>query len=245
MERIRLIKLIGDVQVDEEPQKGIQDQTSSDVESSPKSWVVDKSKGSKNSENKESKKAKEFEDSSKKTDTIKNPQRRFRDFLAWGDIDPTVSSPQSENTSHSSKGTSEKTKNTDKDNSSSDSHYFNQEFLSFDFSRKLRSNKEQGRKIIGAVVGSFFIIIGLIYMLGSSVRVADNVVSGERVVISAFLILVGVLIMAAAFAHRLLEKSFLKNIHSELAETEKLYSEKKSQDKKEKQKDNIDEMDKK
>ena len=70
-------------------------------------------------------------------------------------------------------------------------------------------------------------------------------VAGERAVISAFLILVGVLIIAGVFARRLLEKSFLKNIHSELEEAEAPDSEKKSPDKKEKQKGNIEEMDKK
>lgn len=74
LERIRLIKLIGDVQVDEEPQKGIQDQTSSDVESSPKSWVVDKSKGSKNSENKESKKLKSLKTLLKRQTLLKIPK---------------------------------------------------------------------------------------------------------------------------------------------------------------------------
>nr|WP_243686805.1 hypothetical protein [Methanobacterium formicicum] len=99
--------------------------------------------------------------------------------------------------------------------------------MSFDFYRKLRSNKEQVLKIIGGLVGALFIIAGLIYILGSPVRVADNVVAGERAVISAFLILVGVLIIAGVFARRLLEKSFLKNIHSELEEAEAPDSEKK------------------
>ncbi len=149
-------------------------------------------------------------------------------FLARGDLDSSESSPQSEVTSDSSKGTKpEKTRSTDKDAQSSDSHYLSQELMSFDFYRKLRSNKEQVLKIIGGLVGALFIIAGLIYILGSPVRVADNVVAGERAVISAFLILVGVLIIAGVFARRLLEKSFLKNIHSELEEAEAPDSEKK------------------
>jgi hypothetical protein len=241
LERIRLIKLRGDVVVDEEPQKGIQDQTTSELESSSASRVVDESNGSTDSEN-----SKEFKDPSKKANTSNSPQRRFRDFLVGGDLDSSESSPQSEVTSNSSKGTKpEKTRSTDKDAQSSDSHYLSQELMSFDFYRKLRSNKEQVLKIIGGLVGVLFIIAGLIYILGSPVRVADNVVAGERAVISAFLILVGVLIIAGVFARRLLEKSFLKNIHSELEEAEAPDSEKKSPDKKEKQKGNIEEMDKK
>jgi hypothetical protein len=233
--------------VDEEPQKGIQDQTTSEVESSPASRVVDESNGSTDSENsKESKNSKGFKDPSKKVNTSNSPQRRFRDFLARGDLDSSESSPQSEVTSGSSKGTKpEKTGSTDKDVPASESHYFSQELMSFDFYKKLRSNKEQVLKIIGGLVGALFIIAGLIYILGSPVRVADNVVAGERAVISAFLILVGVLIIAGVFARRLLEKSFLKNIHSELEEAEAPGSEKKSPDKKEKQKGNIEEMDKK
>ena len=193
--------------------------------------------------------------------TDKKPKRRFRDFLTNGDIDSSKSSSSSPD--DSTKGSEEKSQdNTEKDNkSSSDSHDFHisQELMKFDFYRKLQSNKEQVVKIIGGIVGALFIIAGILYLLGSPVRVADNVVSGERAVISAFLVLVGVLIIASIFARRILEASFLKNIHSELEvaedqdsgelkdnkENQKVNSKENSNDKKGKQKGNIEENDKK
>ncbi len=193
--------------------------------------------------------------------TDKKPKRRFRDFLTNGDIDSSKSSSSSPD--DSTKGSEEKSQdNAEKDNkSSSDSHDFHisQELMKFDFYRKLQSNKEQVVKIIGGIVGALFIIAGILYLLGSPVRVADNVVSGERAVISAFLVLVGVLIIASIFARRILEASFLKNIHSELEvaedqdsgelkdnkENQKVNSKENSNDKKGKQKGNIEENDKK
>jgi hypothetical protein len=193
--------------------------------------------------------------------TDKKPKRRFRDFLTNGDIDSSKSSSSPLNTP--AKSSEEKSQdNTEKDNkSSSDSHDFHlsQELMKFDFYRKLQSNKEQVVKIIGGIIGALFIIAGMLYLLGSPVRVADNVVSGERAVISAFLVLVGVLIIASIFARRILETSFLKNIHSELEvaedqnsgelkdkkENQKVNSKENSKDKKGKQKGNIEEKDKK
>jgi len=188
--------------------------------------------------------------------TDKKPKRRFRDFLTNGDIDSSKSSSSSSD--DSTKGSEEKSQdNAEKDNkSASDSHDFHlsQELMKFDFYRKLQSNKEQVVKIFGGIVGALFIIAGILYLLGSPVRVADNVVSGERAVISAFLVLVGVLIIAS-----ILEASFLKNIHSELEvaedqnsgelkdnkENQKVNSKENSNDKKGKQKGNIEENDKK
>lgn len=188
----------------------------------------------------------------------KNPQRRFRDFLTRGDIDPSESSQSSSNAS--AKGSEEKSQeDKEKDNEGSSEFHFNQELMKFDFYRKLRSNKEQVVKLFGGIIGALFIIAGILYLLGSPVRVADNVVSGERAVISAFLVLVGVLIIASIFARQILEVSFLKNIHSELEvaedqnsgdskdkkENQKVNSRENSKDKKGKQKDNIEEKDKK
>jgi hypothetical protein len=91
----------------------------------------------------------------------------------------------------------------------------------------------------------FSLLLGIVYLLGSTIRVADNVIFGERAVISAFLILVGVLIIASIFASRLLEGSFLKSIHSELEVAEDPDSKDNSKDKKDKPKGNIEEKDKK
>ena len=269
--------------MEEEPKKGSQNQPISEIDESQTSQVSSAQDGSNKSdefnESKESKKelinsstdAVKDKSINKSADglidkaedklTDKKPKRRFRDFLTNGDIDSSKSSSSSPD--DSTKGSEEKSQdNAEKDNkSSSDSHDFHisQELMKFDFYRKLQSNKEQVVKIIGGIVGALFIIAGILYLLGSPVRVADNVVSGERAVISAFLVLVGVLIIASIFARRILEASFLKNIHSELEvaedqdsgelkdnkENQKVNSKENSNDKKGKQKGNIEENDKK
>jgi hypothetical protein len=244
--------------LEEKPKKGSQNQPiseigessqTSQVQTSQVSPVPDKSNGS--GKFKESKKS---EDTRGGASINKNPQRRFRDFLTRGNIDPDNSSPSSANDSsksfkESSKSFKEKYQedNEKSDKSSSEAHDFHlsQELMKFNFYRKLQSNKEQVIRISGGIIGAIFIIAGILYLLGSGVRVADNVVYGERAVISAFLILVGVLIIAGIFARRFLEGSFLKNIHSELEVAEDPDSEEIPKDMKEKQKDNIGEKDKK
>ncbi len=176
----------------------------------------------------------------------KRPSRRFRDFLTGGNLEKSESpSPKV-----SSEKTKEKAKEIEENGDSKGStevheFHFSQELMKFDIYRKLRSNKEKVIKIIGGIIGVLFIIAGILYIMGAAFRVADNVIFGERAVLSAFLILVGVLIIAGIFARSLLEGSFLKNIHNELEVAEDQSSNGKSSDKKEKQKANIGEKDKK
>ena len=241
--------------MEEKPKKGSQNQPISEIDESSQTSEVQTSKVSSSTD--ESRKLKESQKSNHtpgNASTNKNPQRRFRDFLTLGNIDPVESSPSSANggsksfkkSSKSSKEKSQEDKEKG-DESSSEAHDFhlNQELMKFNFYKKLQSNKEQVIRISGGIIGVFFIIAGIVYLFGSGVRVADNVVYGERAVISAFLILVGVLIIAGIFARRLLEGSFLKSIHSELEVAEDQDSEENPKDMKEKQKDNIGEKDKK
>lgn len=244
--------------MEEKPKKGSQNHPISEIDESSQTSQVHTSQVSPtHDESNGSEKFKESKKSKPTTDDAsnnKNPQRRFRDFLTRDNIDPFESSPsatkgsskRSEEFSESSKEKSQGN-NEKGDKSSSESHDFHisQELMKFNFYRKLQSNKEQVIRISGGIIGAIFIIAGILYILGSAVRVADNVVYGERAVISAFLILVGVLIIAGIFARRFLEGSFLKNIHSELEVAEDPDSEENSKDMKEKQKDNIGEKDKK
>lgn len=201
-------------------------------------------------------------DAVKDTSTNKPPSRRFRDFLVGSDID-TSDSTSSKDTSLNFKESQEKTpenrvKSKEKEikdapePSSVHDFHLSQEFMKFKIYRDIRSNKEKVIQIIGGIVGVMFILAGILYLLGSAFRVADNVVFGERAVLSAFLMLVGVLIIAGFFARKLLSGTFLKNIHTELEEVEEQPSKSKSSNVKEKsskvkkkQKDNIEEKDKK
>lgn len=82
--------------------------------------------------------------------------------------------------------------------------------------RNLISKKTLIMEVAATVIGAVLIIYGVINSFVSVDKVADNVVFGERAMISVFFILIGVLLMAAAFARKLLSTSFLNKIHSEL-----------------------------
>jgi hypothetical protein len=82
--------------------------------------------------------------------------------------------------------------------------------------RNLISKKTLIMEVAATVIGAALIIYGVINSFVSVDKVADNVVFGERAMISVFFILIGVLLMAAAFARKLLSTSFLNKIHSEL-----------------------------
>lgn len=188
----------------------------------------------------------------------KKSSKRFRDFLMGSEsLDSESDSNNKDSYNKSSDNSQEKKVNNKQEeynNAPSESHEFHliQEFMKFKSYRYLHSNKEQIIRIGGGLIGVLFIIAGVLYLFGGSIRLADNVIYGERAVLSAFSILIGILIIAGFFGRRLLAVTFLKKIHSELEEVEEAPSiekssneQKKSFHVKEKQKDNIEEKDKK
>ncbi|NYB51731.1 MAG: CvpA family protein [Methanobacteriaceae archaeon] len=202
------------------------------------------------SENDESKDNGDSKNNFTEKSPSKNPSRRFRDFLTAGNLEENGSpndSPKAKVSSEDFKENNEFEGKENEDKSQTEVHefHFSQELMKFDIYRKLRSNKERVIKVTGGIIGTIFIIAGILYIMGAAFRVADNVIFGERAVLSAFLILVGVLILAGIFARSQLEGTFLKNIHSELEVAEDPSSDGKSSDKKEKQKSNIYQKDKK
>ncbi|HTX60950.1 MAG TPA: hypothetical protein VMC48_01455 [Methanobacterium sp.] len=80
----------------------------------------------------------------------------------------------------------------------------------------LRKRKSTIIKITASIVSVILIIIGIIYSLVPDERVASNVIFGERAMFSVFLILVALMILAAAFASKLLEGKYLRNIRRDL-----------------------------
>ena len=60
------------------------------------------------------------------------------------------------------------------------------------------------------------ILYGLVLISASVIKVADNVIFGEKAMLSTFLILLGVLIIVAAYSQRILNRTFLNKIHTEL-----------------------------
>jgi hypothetical protein len=80
----------------------------------------------------------------------------------------------------------------------------------------LKNKKDKIIKAAAILIGGFLIVYGLILTSASVTKVADNVIFGEGATLSAFLILLGILIIVAAFAQSILNKTFLNKIHTEL-----------------------------
>ncbi len=194
-------------------------------------------------------------DSMGSSNTEKNikPSKRFRDFLIGSEIIDSELDDEKPSINRS-RNKSQENKVNNKNNTQTESHEFNisQELMKFKTYRHLHSNKEQIIKTCGGLLGAIFIISGFLYLFGGSTRLADNVIFGERAVLSTFSILIGILIISGLFGRHLLTGTFLKNIQSELEIVEEAPSTRKSTNEKkksvqemEKQKDNIQEKDKK
>jgi len=127
----------------------------------------------------------------------------------------TPENPKSSHNSEPSKNSNKK--ETSQEHDKNEDHEFHipglfgQKFIS-----SLKSKKDRIIKVVAILVGGFLILYGLVLISASTTKVADNVIFGEEATLSAFLILLGVLIIVAAFAQRILGKTFLNKIHTEL-----------------------------
>ncbi len=90
-----------------------------------------------------------------------------------------------------------------------------------DFIDSLKNKKDKIIKTAAILIGGFLIVYGLVLTTASVTKVADNVIFGEGATISAFLILLGILIIVAAFSQNILNKTFLNKIHTELEVAER------------------------
>jgi hypothetical protein len=80
----------------------------------------------------------------------------------------------------------------------------------------IKTNRDKIIKGSALIVGGFLILYGLVLVSASVTKVADNVIFGEDATADAFLILLGVLIIVAAFAQSIMDKTSLSKISSEL-----------------------------
>lgn len=90
------------------------------------------------------------------------------------------------------------------------------DFLSSDKLKNIKSGKNKLVMGICLFVGALLIILGVLQMIDSPDKVADNVIFGERAVFSVFLILMGILVIAGVFARKFLDKSFFEGINKEI-----------------------------
>jgi len=93
--------------------------------------------------------------------------------------------------------------------------------LERNFIDSFKSEKLTWVNIVTLIIGVLLIILGIIILSGSSEKVADNVVFGERAVLAVFMILIGVIVMAIAVAYKLLNKTFLNKLFKDLKVVEK------------------------
>jgi hypothetical protein len=123
---------------------------------------------------------------------------------------------------NSSKQKTEKSVKSEKSDKDSGSHeheenpYHFPVQLEHNFVKLLKTNRDKITKGTAIVVGGFLILYGLVMVSASVTKVADNVIFGEDATADAFLMLLGVLIIVAAFAQSILDKTSLSKISSEL-----------------------------
>ena len=208
--------------MEEESSKVSQEQKTSDEKSSK---AVQFNQNTKSGSNKNSF---SVDSSTSKTKSSK----RFRDFLIGSEF---LDSESDSKNKYLDEPRKQKVNQKYEDNTPSKSQefYLRQEFMKFKIYRHIHSKKEQIIRIIGGLVGVLFIIAGILYLFGGSIRLADSVIYGERQYYQLF------------NPHwnpdnyrfiqaPLVNWNFSQKIHSELEKVEEPHSIKKSSKRKEK-----------
>lgn len=115
------------------------------------------------------------------------------------------------------KSGSDKPSNHDGASDDHEDHAINfHEVMDNDLFNSIRSRKDQIVRYVALAIGVILIIYGIVLISASVTKVADNVIFGEGASFAAFSILLGFLIIVGAFSQKILNKTFLKNINSEL-----------------------------
>lgn len=109
-----------------------------------------------------------------------------------------------------------KTTNPDKGEEEDDHSIKFHEVLDNDLFNSIRSRKDQLLRYTAAAVGVILIIYGIVLISASVTKVADNVIFGDGASFAAFSMLLGFLIIVGAFSQKILNRTFLKKISSEL-----------------------------
>ena len=101
-------------------------------------------------------------------------------------------------------------------NSTEDQSFHVADIIGQDYLESIKTKKDRILKVAAILIGGILILYGLVLISESVTKVADNVIFGEKAMLSTFLILLGVLIIVAAYAQRILNRTFLNKIHTEL-----------------------------
>ncbi len=84
----------------------------------------------------------------------------------------------------------------------------------------IQLEKDRIVKFTAAITGGIFILSGFIMISTAAMRVVDNVMFGERAMLSSFLILMGVLILSTIFRRRFWQTKVFKKLNLDLEDSE-------------------------
>ncbi|MDO8869323.1 MAG: hypothetical protein Q7V10_01090 [Methanobacteriaceae archaeon] len=84
------------------------------------------------------------------------------------------------------------------------------------FKTSIQGDRQKLFTMIGLAVAVILILLGISFLFGTSDKVSDNVVFGEKSVTSAFFVIIGLLIIAGIYAPKIIGKTSFDNIYQEM-----------------------------
>lgn len=100
------------------------------------------------------------------------------------------------------------------------------------FKTSIQEDRQKLFTLMGLVVAVIMILLGISFLFGTSDKVSDNVVFGEKSVSSAFFVIIGLLIIAGIYAPKIIGKTSFDNIYQEMRGVEEKPSKKDETDSK-------------
>ena len=94
------------------------------------------------------------------------------------------------------------------------------------FKTSIQEDRQKLFTMIGLAVAVIMILLGISFLFGTSDKVSDNVVFGEKSVTSAFFVIIGLLIIAGIYAPKIIGKTSFDNIYQEMKGVEEKPSKK-------------------
>ena len=90
------------------------------------------------------------------------------------------------------------------------------------FKTSIQEDRHKLFALIGLGVAIILILLGISFLFGTSDKVSDNVVFGERSVTSAFFVIIGLLIIAGIYAPKIIGKTSFDSIYQEMKGVEEI-----------------------
>lgn len=100
------------------------------------------------------------------------------------------------------------------------------------FKTSIQEDRQKLFTMIGLLLAVILILLGISFLFGTSDKVSDNVVFGEKSVTSAFFVIIGLLIIAGIYAPKIIGKTSFDNIYQEMKGVEEKSSKKDGTDSK-------------